>query len=97
MKVQITAKHLENAVYINNEDCPLARALKMKGYKKVFVRGYSVEGYKGKKMTVWSFPSFWNEIANRKPFTVNLTIQSKLKSCMEYDGDGVRHNGARHD
>ena len=73
MKIRITAKHQKGSKYVDNYDCPLARALKARGYKRVEVRGYTGTFYRnGKKVNVQF--DFNPLRLNGKPFTLDLQI-----------------------
>jgi hypothetical protein len=47
--IKITTKHLKNSDYLSNTHCPLAKALRSRGYSRICVGGYSVEAYRNKK------------------------------------------------
>jgi hypothetical protein len=57
MKLLIKTRHLKGAKYGSNEDCPIARALKEAGYRKVHVGGYTGGGVKGGKPFNFSIPN----------------------------------------
>jgi hypothetical protein len=74
MKIKLTKKHLKDAVYLDNENCPLAKALKARGYKRVHVGGYTAQAYKNRKKVEFSFEMTASQIFENKPFTVELTL-----------------------
>ena len=72
--IKVRAKHLKNAEFIDNCDCPLARALKEDGFKDVVVTGYTARGSKQGKKYNFEFQSICDRVYKGKPFTVELIV-----------------------
>lgn len=82
LEVKIKKEHLDGASYDSNTDCPLARALKALGYRKVGVggtHGYISKGRKDYTFDIVSrFLSSTVENAQKKgnkPFSVTLNVE----------------------
>jgi hypothetical protein len=77
MKIRIKKQHLKNAEFCDNFDCPLARALKNLGYKKVYVTGIDATGHKNRKQFAFRIPdeftrAVFDAISTAAPFTTVL-------------------------
>jgi hypothetical protein len=82
MILKITAKNLKNARYMDNRNCPVARALKDLGYVEVSVGGGGGRFVKNKVKFSFNFVKFSGalcyqirrHIKTLKPFTVELEV-----------------------
>ncbi len=77
VKVRIGKKHLKDAIYIDNYDCPLARALKGKGYTRVWVGSMTAVGYKNHKRVNFRIPRVAGDALihrGEKPFVITLEV-----------------------
>lgn len=76
IKVRIGKKHLKGAIYLDNHDCPLARALKGKGYTRVWVGGFSASGVKNNKRVNFKLGDDFNSvlIGKGEPVTIKLEV-----------------------
>ncbi len=77
--VRIGKKHLKDAIYLDNYDCPLARALRGKGYTRVWVGGCTANGVKNRKKVIFEISNKANHALihrSDKPFVITLGVAS---------------------
>lgn len=79
--IKVTARHLKDADFSSNIDCPLAKALKSSGFKDVVVSGWSATAVKLKRRYFFQFDSISKQVFAGKPFVVKFnevtTIDAK--------------------
>lgn len=74
MKVNVLEKHLKNADYRSNDQCPLAKALRSMGYTKIIVGGFSTSVVKNNRSLRFEFDhkKVITNVESMTPFTIDL-------------------------